>query len=223
MYFKSLSLYFAILAVLCCGCKTAKVQPQTEVWHLNSLESIGNHEVSIVGNPKVINVEPAGKAVEFDGVDDGLLVDANPITGAEEFTIEVAFKPYASYPENIEQRFLHIQDPNNESRRILIELRLNNKQEWYVDFFMRTEDASLVLIDSTKTHPVDEWATVALVYQDGQMRGYVNGVQESAGDIAYLPISAEAKTSLGTRMDKRSWFKGAIRTVTFNHEALQLQ
>ncbi|MCC9137258.1 LamG domain-containing protein [Pontibacter silvestris] len=197
----------------------ANAQADTETWHLNSIKAVGGHAVTIWGNPKVTKAGKE-KAIAFDGEDDGVLVNANPIAGTEEFSIEVLLKPYDVYPKNVEQLFLHIQDPENENRRILIELRLNDQKQWYADFFMRTDKASLTLIDSTKTHPVNEWATVKLVYKDKQMKGYVNGVEELTGQIEYLPINRSAKTSLGTRMDKRSWFNGAVKAVKFSHQAL---
>ena len=201
--------------LLCFFCTVGYAQKGTEVWQLKSLKAIGGHKAAIIGKPSIVKAAGGGKAIAFDGVDDGLLVDANPIAGATAFSVEVKFKPYPAYPDNIEQRFLHIQDPDNPNRRILIELRLNDKQQWYADFFMRTDSASLTLVDPTKTHPVNEWATITLKYKNGSMKGYVNGVEEVAGGITYMPISPNAKTSIGTRMDKRSWFKGEIKSVSF--------
>ncbi len=157
----------------------------------------------------------------FDGQDDGLLVDHNPIAGAEEFSIEVVFKPNAAWPANVEQRFLHIEDMGTGQRRLLLELRLNNRNQWYADFFLRTENGALTLIDSTKTHPVGEWATMTLTYKNKQLKGYVNGQLELSGEIEYLPIPASAKTSIGTRMDKRSWFNGEIQSIRVWKTALQ--
>lgn len=213
-----------VLLILGISCSTARVQtalPSALEWELQSLESIAGLQPTVWGAPKVIQVSNGTKAIEFDGQDDGLLVNTNPIAGADAFEIEVVFKPYAAFPENIEQRFLHIQEPDNPDRRILIELRLNKRQEWYADFFMRTENAALTLLDSTKTHPVNEWATIKMRYKDGQLTGFVNGVEEVSGEIEYLPISPAASTSIGTRMDKRSWFKGAIRTVRFQTEGIR--
>lgn len=175
-----------LLCLLLVSCVAAQNRKDEKVWQLNSLTSVNSHVPEISGAPKVIELAKGGKAIAFDGKNDGLLINSNPLAGAEAFSIEVNFKPYASGPENTEQRFLHIQDPGNPDRRILIELRLNGKGEWYADFFMRTEKESLTLIDSTKTHPVNEWATITLVYKNKQMRGYVNGIEETAGTIAYL-------------------------------------
>ncbi|SIT94462.1 LamG domain-containing protein [Pontibacter indicus] len=202
--------------ISCSKPRTQSPQPDEKVWTLNSLVSIAAHQPTVWGNPRLIDVGAGEKAIAFDGIEDGLLINSNPIAGAEEFEIEVEFMPYAGYPDNIEQRFLHIQHPGNPDRRILIELRLNSRQQWYADFFMRTENAALTLIDSTRTHPVNEWATIKLHYRQGQMTGFVNGVEEVSGKITYLPISPTASTSIGTRMDKRSWFKGAIKAVRFS-------
>ncbi|AKQ45082.1 hypothetical protein TH63_04640 [Rufibacter radiotolerans] len=191
------------------GSSCSSVRPIT--WPLESVASVGGHTVTISGNPQVVK-QPT-PAIAFDGIDDGLLVHANPIVGAEEFTIEVEFKPRAAWPANVEQRFLHIEDLALGQRRLLLELRLNNRGQWYADFFMRTEKAALTLIDSTQAHPVGEWATMTMVYKDKKLQGYVNGRLELSGDIEYLPIPASANTSIGTRMDQRSWFNGEIRSV----------
>lgn len=197
-----------------CGNK----QDEGIIWKVDSTEEIGEQVVTVSGNPKVISGED-GNAVEFNGVDDGLLIDQNPIAGWQEFTIEVEFKPYKGGPENREQRFLHIQDPENEDRRILLELRLNDRDEWYGDWFLKTEKESLTLIDSASTHSVGEWATMSLQYKNGTVKGFVNGEQEVSGEIDYLPVGPDGKTSVGTRMDQRSWFKGAIKAVRFSPEA----
>ncbi|RNI21985.1 LamG domain-containing protein [Rufibacter latericius] len=197
----------------------ASVKPVS--WNLNNLALVGGHPTTVVGNPAQIQGKRGIQVLGFDGVDDGLLVDHNPLAGAEEFTIEVVFKPNAAWPVNVEQRFLHLEDMATGQRRILLELRLNNRNQWYPDFFLRTEKASLTLIDSTKTHPVGEWATMTLTYKDKQLKGYVNGKLELSGEIEYLPIPSTAKVSLGTRMDKRSWFNGEIESVRFWKTALQ--
>lgn len=217
IFVKKGSFVLFMSSVLLFSCNNT--QEKTITWRMDSASEIGGNSTEAWGNPEMIEGKEEN-FVEFDGKDDGLLVNNNPIAGMDEFTIEVDFKPYSGYPENREQRFLHIQDPDNENRRILIELRLNNQEEWYGDWFIKAESEDLTLIDSTLTHPVNEWATIKLVYKDGQMRGYINGKQELSGQIDYLPIDDKGKTSIGARMDKRSWFKGAIKEVRFIPEAL---
>ena len=196
--------------LLCLACAGTK----SESWQFNQLENISGYATTVLGDPKVIETDK-GRALEFDGIDDGLLLKANPIAGEDEFAIEVIFKPYAGYPENREQRFLHIQDPDNDKHRILMELRLNSKDQWYPDLFMRTDSVALTLIDSTKTFPVGEWASLQMVYKNDQLKGYVNGEEVLSGAIKYMPISPSASTSVGVRMNKVSWFRGAIKSIIF--------
>ena len=65
----------------------------TLFWDINNTDQIGGHNTTMLGSPIIIDTEQ-GRAGEFDGLGDGLIVDANPVAGAEAFTIEVMFKPY---------------------------------------------------------------------------------------------------------------------------------
>ena len=71
----------------------------------------------MAGNPEVVETD-IGTAVKFDGDGDMLLVGFNPIGEAKSFTVEVVFKPNASYPENIAPRIIHIQDPDDRDNDI---------------------------------------------------------------------------------------------------------
>ena len=53
---------------------------EQETWHVNNLEEIGGHQLTVEGDPKLIDT-PFGKAVEFDGVDDGIFLDVHPLDG----------------------------------------------------------------------------------------------------------------------------------------------
>lgn len=203
-------MFLVLVSLLAASCGTSS--RDVIVWEADSIEEIGGYAPLVLGDPDVRTGEGI---IVFDGEDDGLLIDANPIHGLQEFTIEVVLKPYSGFPENREQRFLHIQNPEDENRRILLELRLNENEEWYGDWFIKSEDQSLTLLDSTKTHPLNQWYVMSLVYRNGKIRGLVDGKEEVSGDFKYLPIGENAKTSIGTRMDKRSWFKGAIRKGRF--------
>jgi hypothetical protein len=121
-----------------------------KLWNINSLESIGGHSVTVYGNPKVVDTDK-GKVVQFDGNGDILLVDANPIGSATEFTIEVVFKPDAGINITNQPLFIHIQGTKDaDAKRITIELRVNNQNEWYLDGFLKTDITNLTLSDSTK-------------------------------------------------------------------------
>lgn len=124
-----------------------------EIWELNSLEKIGGHSMQVFGNPQIVNTEQ-GKAMKFNGVDDMLLVDNNPLGDATEFTIEVVFKPASAYDISNAPRLIHFQDPNDLiNKRVLMELRLNKKNDWYLDGFMLTDLEELTLVNKSLTHP----------------------------------------------------------------------
>jgi hypothetical protein len=188
------------------------------VWTLDNLSSIGGYPVSVLSLP-VVKKFPEGKAIEFDGIDDGLMVNGCPINKDTAFTIEIVFKPYASYPNNAAQRFLHVQKPFGGNRRILLELRLTDKNEWYVDTHITSDTSKLTLLAKDFPHPVDRWYHLAFVYGNGTASHYVDGVKEMSGHVTYIPVDS-AQVSLGMRMTKEYYFKGAIRTVRLTPRAL---
>jgi hypothetical protein len=157
-----------------------------------------------------------GRAVEFHGRQDGLIVDSVPLAGAQSFTLEIVFRPDAGGLK--EQRFLHLQQ-NDANDRILIETRLTG-EKWYLDTYIESTKGGLALYEPKNTHPVGRWYSASLVYEKGQMRHYVNGVLEMSGKLAFSPLG-EGKTSIGVRMNRVFWFKGAIRKVRFTPRVLQ--
>jgi hypothetical protein len=195
-----------------------KAASTTAVWQIDNVEKVAGYATKKLGDPRVKDLNP-GKVVYFDGIDDGLLVDANPLEGASSFTVELLFKPDSAYPHNLAQRFLHIQAPDNDQRRILLELRLTADHQWYLDTFINSESSSLALMDDKLKHPVNRWYHVAMVYDHGVMISYVNGKKQLSGKVDYLPISG-AKTSIGTRMNRHSWFKGCIKELRVTPRAL---
>ncbi len=210
---------FAVLVFASVLLKAQTVQQIRSVeWNIDNLSSIGGYPVTVYGNPAV-HQYPEGKAVEFDGVDDGLIVRGCPLNKSKNLTIEVIFKPDSASPENGEERFLHIQNPSAESRRILLELRINARQEWIVDTHVRSDPSFLTLLAKPFPHPVGQWYHIALVYQNGIATHYVNGKKEMSGPVDYLPIDS-AFVSIGMRMNQRSFTRGAVRSVRMTNEAL---
>jgi hypothetical protein len=69
------------------------------------------------------------------------------------------------------------------------------------------------------THPLREWYHAALVYENGTMIHYVNGIEEMRDRIKYLPING-GNVSIGTRMNKRSYFRGEIKFIRMTDRAL---
>lgn len=202
------------------GCATSPLKSgETLLWNVNSLDAINGEFTQAQGNPLVVD-SSLGKVVRFDGEGDRLLVDANPLGNATEFTIEIIFKPADAYPNNLEPRFFHIESPDNPNRRVTIELRLNDKKQWYLDAYIKSEQSQFTLIDSTKVHPIGEWAHAAVTYKNREFISYVNGQKELTGEVDYLPIAANAKTSIGARMNQVHWFNGEIAKVRISKKVL---
>ena len=185
------------------------------LWDVDNLESIGGHKTTVLGAPKVIETDN-GRAVEFDGAKDGLLVEKLPLAGAEKFTLEIIFRPDAKGPE--EQRFLHLQEDGCEYR-ILIETRLTDNDLWYLDTYINTAKGDKTLVEPANTHPVGKWYNATLVYDGREMRHYVNAVKEMSAELPFSPLN-KGKTSIGVRINRVYWFKGAIRSVRFTRGIL---
>lgn len=181
---------------------------QPTVWELDNLNDVAGHGVTVLGNPGVIQT-PAGKALLFDGEDDGVVVNDNPLAGAGRFTVEVIFRPDPGGGR--EQRFFHMQE--SDERRVLIETRLTGTNEWFLDTFIKSDASEKTLQSKTMLHPLGQWYHAALVYDGRQMRHYVNGVLEILGELPnYVPMKG-GRSSLGCRLNEVFWFKGAIRKV----------
>jgi hypothetical protein len=208
-------------AVILCGCVSQLPKKiQSETWVFDSLTNINGHPLEQMGQPKVV-ASPLGNAVSFDGDGDRLLINANPLGDATEFTIEIIFKANDVFPNNHEPRVFHIESPDNPARRITIELRLNDKKQWYFDGFIKSEKSQFTLIDPTKVHPIGEWAHAAITYKNREFISYVNGKKELTGEVDYLTIPANAKTSVGARMNQIHWFNGDVLQVRVTKKALQ--
>jgi hypothetical protein len=208
-----------LILFLCSGLGACSSQSST-LWRVDSLDSIGGFSAGSIGDPEIID-SPYGKAVMFDGDGDRILVDNNPLGDTTEFTIEVIFKPNDAFPNNWEPRFFHIEAPDNPNRRITIELRLNDSNEWYLDTYIKSELSQYTLIDETLVHPVNQWAHAAITYKDRQFSAYVNGKKELSAEVDYLPIAANGQSSIGARMNQVHWFNGAILLVRITPKVLQ--
>ena len=188
-----------------------------QVWTIDNLMSIGGHKTEILGVPKIIKTR-GGKAVEFDGMQAGLVVGTHPLVGAERFTVEAIFRPDVGGLN--EQRFLHLQEEDSENR-ILLETRLI-EDEWFLDTFIGSNGTQQALLAEGFRHPVGRWHHAALVFDGHEMRHYVNGFKELSHEIAFTP-QRDGQTSIGVRLNRISWFHGAIRVVRFTFDALSPQ
>jgi hypothetical protein len=183
-------------------------------WRIDNVEAIGGHRAIRLGAPQVVET-PLGPAVAFDGAGDALVVETNPLAGLAQFTLEVVFAPAADgLPE---QRFLHFQEAGTE-HRVMVETRLLEGRRWSLDTFLRGPRGSLPLLDRERAHPTGTWHVAALTYDGREMAHYVNGVRELSGEVAFDPLG-EGTTSIGARLNRVSWFKGAIHSIRITPSA----
>lgn len=187
------------------------------LWKIEGRESVGGHEVEVLGSPQAVG-SVLGGVVEFDGADDGLIVKANPLAGLSRFTVEVVFRPDPDGAR--EQRFLHFQEVDD--HRVLIETRLTGDGQWFLDTFLKSGEAEETLFAKEHLHPVGGWFHAALTYDGRIMRHYVNGSPELEGEVAFKPMMG-GQTSIGCRMNRVYWFRGAIASVRITPRVLEPQ
>jgi hypothetical protein len=200
---------------------TVRAAPQepadaAAVWSLDRTDAVGGAKATVKGAPRVVGT-PAGKAVEFDGQKDALVVDRNPLRGLAAFTLEAVFRPDADGPK--EQRFVHVQEDGSENRAML-ETRVMPDGTWYADTYLRSGKVNRALADPKKTHPAGRWHNLTLVYDGQEMIQYVNGERELSSKFALAPLG-DGKTSIGARLNDVHWFKGAVRTIRVTPRALK--
>jgi hypothetical protein len=182
----------------------------SETWRFNSLKRIGGHAVTVEGSPRVDH-----DSIVFDGIHDALFLDVHPLAGARQWTWEVIFRPDPG--GRAEQRFFHLQETGT-ATRMLFEIRLANN-EWWLDSYAHHGEKGQALIDPKKRHPVGRWYAVEAVYDGRTYRNYVNGILQNEAAIALSPQST-GRTSIGTRINRVDYFKGAVRLSRFTRRAL---
>jgi hypothetical protein len=173
----------------------------------------------VLGHPAVID-SPLGKAVLFNGIDDALDIDNHPLAGAQTFTWEAIFRPDGGQTE---QRWFHLseRDPAtglDTDNRMLFEIRVVGDQ-WFLDSYNQSGSASKALMNRTALHPLGAWYHVASVYDGKEFRNYVNGVREGAAEVQLAP-HGPGHTSVGVRINRVFYFKGAVHLARFTRKAL---
>jgi hypothetical protein len=192
-----------------------------EVWIFDRIDNVGGLPTTVLGHPHVIDT-PLGKAVEFNGVDDALIIGEHPLAGATTFTFEAIFRPDAGGA--LEQRWFHLseQDPatgKDTETRLLFETRLLGNS-WCLDAFVNTPAGNKALLDRSLLHPLGAWYHVAMVYDGSEFRSYVNRVLQGKAGVPFQP-EGKGHTSVGVRMNRVDYFKGAIREAHFTRRALK--
>jgi hypothetical protein len=75
------------------------------------------------------------------------------------------------------------------------------------------------LIDRGKLHSLDEWHHAAMVYDGRELRHYVDGILQGQAEVKLAPQGA-GRASIGVRMNRVDYFKGAIRLARMTRRAL---
>ena len=192
--------------------------PGQEVWTFDRIDIVGGHATTILGHPHIIET-PDGKAVEFNGVDDALLIGVHPLAGAETFTWEAIFRPDGG---NAEQRWFHLEENpatgSDMDNRMLFEIRVIDGR-WCLDAFNKSGPVQKALLNRNSLHALGTWFHVAAVYDGKEFRNYVDGIQEGSGQVHLAP-QGEGQTSVGVRINKLFYFKGAVRMARFTRRPL---
>jgi hypothetical protein len=198
-----------------------------EVWRFDQTAALGGHATKVVGAPQVVDTE-IGKAVRFNGVDQALFVGVHPLAGAETWTWEMIFKPDADGRQA--QRIFHLQpvdaatgaDIANE--RMLFEIRIvpgsdGAAAQWCLDSFATAGGQSRTLLNCEKLHPFGRWYRVTAVYDGTMLRNYVGDELQGEGELR-LAAERPGRASVGTRIDLRDYYKGAMYEARFTRRAL---
>ena len=208
------------VALVCLGLMHSAEPPGTKVWIFDRLDKIGGVSTMVLGHPKVIKT-PIGKAVELNGVDDALFINEHPLAGAQTFTFEAIFRPETGGAP--EQRWFHLaeQDPKtgaDTDTRFLFEIRVINNQ-WCLDAFVHTPAVNRAILNREKLYPLDTWHAVAQVYDGQEYSSYVDGELQGKAGIHFEP-EGPGHTSVGVRINKEYYFKGAVHLARFTRRAL---
>lgn len=200
----------------------AKAQATTQIWTFDNLQTIGGRAVKTEGAPQLID-SPYGKAVLFDGKDDGVFIGSHPLAGAKKFTFEALFRPDGGA---FEQRWFHLEsdqnppvEPGKGNTRILFEIRVV-ENDWYLDAFMVGAGYKQALIVESKRFPVGRWYHVAQTFDGRIYRSYVDGVLQMEAVTPFAP-QGPGRASAGVRMNRVNYFNGAIRGARFTRQALR--
>lgn len=182
---------------------------KTSIWRFDRTDEINGLRIEVLGHPQVIETR-YGKAVHFNGVDDGLILPDHPLAGASTYTWEVIFRPDGGA---FAQRFFHLQEQDpathqDTGNRMLFEIRVVNGQ-WCLDSFASSGKNHRALLNCKLLHPLGKWYVVTAVYDGKELRNYVDGQLQGEGTLDLKP-QMEGRSSVGVRINHKYFFKGAI-------------
>ncbi|PHY17466.1 LamG-like jellyroll fold domain-containing protein [Caulobacter sp. BP25] len=202
------------------GRRPTRDAPDQTRWTFDRLSRIGGAATMVEGDPRLIDT-PYGKAVQFDGVDDRLVIERHPLAGMAQFTFEALFRPDGGV---FAQRWFHLneEDPTPGAppsvTRMLFEIRVTG-EAWSLDAFATGPGYKQTLLFLDKTFPVGRWYWVAQSYDGKTYRAFVNGQLQGEVEMAFKP-QGQGRSSVGARMNRVDYFKGAVREARFTPRAL---
>jgi concanavalin A-like lectin/glucanase superfamily protein len=193
-----------------------------ELWRFDQTASVAGHPLEVLGHPQVVSTE-FGKAVAFDGVSDALLVDVHPLAGAKTWTWEMIFRPDADGAPAQRVFNLQVRDAATGADiadRMLFEIRIVNGQ-WCLDSFATSAGQGATLLNCDKLHPLGQWYRVTAVYDGTTFRNYVGDELQGEAPLKLAPQRA-GHSSVGMRINRTYFFKGAVLAARFTPRALDL-
>ncbi|HEX8713895.1 MAG TPA: LamG-like jellyroll fold domain-containing protein [Terracidiphilus sp.] len=190
------------------GGPTIRIE-KTSIWRFDRTDNINGLRTEVLGHPQVIDTR-YGKAVHFNGVDDGLILPEHPLAGASTYTWEVIFRPDGGA---FAQRFFHLQEQDpathqDTGNRMLFEIRVV-KGQWCLDSFASSGENHRALLNCKLLHPLGKWYVVTAVYDGKLLHNYVDGQLQGEGTLDLKP-QMEGRSSVGVRINHKYFFKGAI-------------
>jgi hypothetical protein len=101
---------------------------------------------------------------------------------------------------------------------MLFEIRIVNGQ-WCLDSFATTNGQARTLLNCKLLHPLGKWYRVTAVYDGKTFSNYVDSELQGSGELQLAP-QALGRSSIGTRINKTFYFKGAVLMARMTPRAL---
>jgi hypothetical protein len=182
-------------------------------WVIDNTTKIGGFTTTVMGTPTVTAMS-TGTAVCFDGNQDGLLLNTNPIQGMQRFTIEALVFP--EFTGTADTRIIQITDTNN--LRLVMGMRSDPAGNWHALVTSSGGGPATTIENTSNPHPSNQWYWLTVTYDGQAARVYVNGVLESSRNLTFGPMAA-GSASLATRPNGQN-FPGCMRDMKFFASAL---
>ncbi len=104
---------------------------------------------------------------------------------------------------------------------MLFEIRIV-KGQWCLDSFAlySSDGSARTLLNCNDLHPLGQWYRVTAVYDGKMLRNYVGDELQGEGELHLTP-QGPGHASIGTRIDRRDYFKGAVLMARMTPHALE--